>query len=655
MIVTEIGLENWLCYRGQQVLALEPKAYSIVARRQDEADRSNWQGKSSFVESVLFGLYGQHRKEYEDDWITDGERSGSVRLLLKDGDEPMTVTRSRRRGSPTKLVVQIPGIGEATGDEAQQIICERVGLSLRDFCRGPYVEQKKTSWFVSAKPADRIAIVGEWLRFAPVQEGEKILRAKAAGLADLQDADRSELNRLTGSELKGDPGSDPVEVVQASWQKALEDASRSLDAAARVVLEVSGRRDAAVAARTGQRDLARFREVVDQGTAMATELAAMPSELEVTTAITKAREARDASLAVERTLYQEVRSKDQLSRGKFDGVCPVAGCACPIEKQINADRAGNLKLLEDASARYGVAKKQASDDATTLVRTEAVLRKRDDLKGRIEAHRVEARRLKPIARAAAEREGAVDLTALDDELGSAKIVEAEARERVWQAKQALDGFGERKRRADELVGRIAAREKELATAREALAIFSRGGAQRRIAEGVLGAIQDGANGMLADCGMRLRMEVRWGHEGKGLADSCEACGTPFGRSARVKECARCGTARGHNVEHRLDLKLSDKSGGADDLCGIAFQLSAARWLRRDRSAAWSTCFIDEPFGSLDGANQRSLSAHVASLLSSRYGFRQAFVITHRPETNDAFPGRIEIVGTDRGSTARVIS
>jgi len=206
---------------------------------------------------------------------------------------------------------------------------------------------------------------------------------------------------------------------------------------------------------------------------------------------------------------------------------------------------------------------------------------------------------------------------------------------------------------EEIGGLIQQGERELATHREALAIFGRNGAQRVVAEGALAEIEEGSNAVSKSCGIDLQAEVRWGREGKGLAATCETCGTPFGRSERVKRCDRCGADRGPNVQHRLDLELSAESGAAKDLGGAGFQLSAARWLLEDRCAGWSTAMIDEPFGSLDASNRRAFANHLATMLPS-YGFRQSFVVAHHGSIMDALPGRIEITRTPKGSFARVV-
>ena len=87
---------------------------------------------------------------------------------------------------------------------------------------------------------------------------------------------------------------------------------------------------------------------------------------------------------------------------------------------------------------------------------------------------------------------------------------------------------------------------------------------------------------------------------------------------------------------------SDVSGAAEDITGLAFQLSAAAWLRVRRGSEWESVFIDEPFGSLDPANREALSMHLHQLLRSRYAFKQAFLVSHDIGVMASMPHRILI-------------
>jgi hypothetical protein len=203
-------------------------------------------------------------------------------------------------------------------------------------------------------------------------------------------------------------------------------------------------------------------------------------------------------------------------------------------------------------------------------------------------------------------------------------------------------------------GELKDEEKKLATLREAAVVLGRNGVRKRIAAPFLEELEAGANDCLADCGVDLRVKVLWEHEGKDPAKACGGCGQPFPASAKVKECQRCGLARGRHLVDRLEFELSEQSQAADDLCGIALQLAASKWLREARGSNLEFCVLDEPMAHCDKHHRRALARAFATMLSGRFGFRQAFVITHTPEAQ-AFGKTILVTGGMDGSKVEVLS
>lgn len=663
-MIRDLLIENFGCYRGEHHLALDRKVYGVAARHEDDAERSNWTGKSTLPRAVAWLLYGwrdSRSTRFDDDVITDG-RDGQepasqarARGILDCGGDPLVVVRTKPRGKPMKLeAYRLDGVEKiAVGDEAQKLVEEAVGLSERDFFWTAYFEQKQIARFVDAKPADRLKVAAEWFRFASLQEGEKKLRASVTALATSVDdmRRRSSMVREQILALEGSPENSIAQGV-VGLEVAVNDAwADSLQAEGKLgALEEL--RDRAAGLEASRRDLARYRQVYEDGVTTSKELGALGDPKVLAERAKGLRQKLDEAVAVERAAYREHHAKDQLAVGEFDGQCPVSCKACPVAADINADRAGNSNLARIARRNYEAAKDASQKARSAHESNESVRRTIDVTTQKLEGLRAEGRRLKESARLASERLQ----DAPDEDLTLA--VQA-ARERLVAARQvhaeATRRLGEHGRLAEALAAhgeQVAAMERELATHREALAIFGPNGAQRRVAEGALLEIESTANEVLAGCGIDLRLKVSWGREGKGLASTCEACGTPFGRSERVKRCDRCGADRGQLVEHRLDLEISDRSGAADDLAGAAFQLAAARWLRADRCAGWATVMLDEPFGALDAANRRAFANHLSTMLN-QHGFAQAFVIAHHSSVVDAFPGRIDVVKSAVGVSLEV--
>ena len=97
MHIKELRLRNFKCYADTK-LVLDRLAYSVVASRDGDAERSNYSGKSTLLEAVPFCLYGEHTARTEDEWITTGQLDGHVGLVIANDRGDVLVERSRKRG-----------------------------------------------------------------------------------------------------------------------------------------------------------------------------------------------------------------------------------------------------------------------------------------------------------------------------------------------------------------------------------------------------------------------------------------------------------------------------------------------------------------------------------------------------------------------------
>jgi exonuclease SbcC len=111
----------------------------------------------------------------------------------------------------------------------------------------------------------------------------------------------------------------------------------------------------------------------------------------------------------------------------------------------------------------------------------------------------------------------------------------------------------------------------------------------------------------------------------------------------------------------LDILISDSagtreyemfSGGEAFRVNFAIRLALARVLTHRAGARLQTLFIDEGFGSQDADGRQRL---IESINLVRPEFSKILVITHLEEMKDAFPARIEVEKTPRGSRVRVVT
>jgi exonuclease SbcC len=115
-----------------------------------------------------------------------------------------------------------------------------------------------------------------------------------------------------------------------------------------------------------------------------------------------------------------------------------------------------------------------------------------------------------------------------------------------------------------------------------------------------------------------------------------------------------------DLKETLDIQISDSagqrdyemySGGEAFRVNFAIRLALSEILAQRKGARLQTLVIDEGFGSQDVQGRQRL---IEAINLVKNDFAKILIITHLDELKDAFPNRIEVEKTDRGSTVRVM-
>ena len=115
-----------------------------------------------------------------------------------------------------------------------------------------------------------------------------------------------------------------------------------------------------------------------------------------------------------------------------------------------------------------------------------------------------------------------------------------------------------------------------------------------------------------------------------------------------------------DLRETLDIQISDAvgvrdyemySGGEAFRVNFAIRLALSEILAQRKGARLQTLVIDEGFGSQDVQGRQRL---IEAINLVKHDFAKILVITHLDELKDAFPNRIEVEKTERGSTIKVI-
>lgn len=115
-----------------------------------------------------------------------------------------------------------------------------------------------------------------------------------------------------------------------------------------------------------------------------------------------------------------------------------------------------------------------------------------------------------------------------------------------------------------------------------------------------------------------------------------------------------------DLKETLDIRISDGagtrdyelySGGEAFRVDFAIRLALSELLARRAGARLQTLVIDEGFGSQDAMGRQHL---IEAINQVRPDFAKILVITHIEELKEAFPNRIEVEKSERGSQVKVV-
>lgn len=146
----------------------------------------------------------------------------------------------------------------------------------------------------------------------------------------------------------------------------------------------------------------------------------------------------------------------------------------------------------------------------------------------------------------------------------------------------------------------------------------------------------------------------------------EQANAVLGRLSNGRMSVRFETLRGlkskkDEKRETLDIVISDAmgerayemfSGGEAFRVNFAVRLALSRVLAHRAGARLQTLFIDEGFGSQDAEGRQRL---LEAINLVRSDFAKIIVITHLEDLKEAFPSRIEVEKTVRGSRVRVVA
>jgi exonuclease SbcC len=235
---------------------------------------------------------------------------------------------------------------------------------------------------------------------------------------------------------------------------------------------------------------------------------------------------------------------------------------------------------------------------------------------------------------AAAQSGLPDMQLAEFQLRDLREQENQARDEVGAARQKVEVLKALRQRAVEYGSLREQRLREVGQFRALERAFGKEGVPALLIEQALPQIEAKADEILG----RLS-------DGK--------LGIRFATQAAYKDKKR------EDRKETLDIQISDQagtreyemySGGEAFRINFAIRLALSEILAQRKGARLQTLVIDEGFGSQDAQGRQRL---LEAINLVRSDFAKILVITHMDELKDAFPTRIEVEKTERGSTLHV--
>lgn len=228
-----------------------------------------------------------------------------------------------------------------------------------------------------------------------------------------------------------------------------------------------------------------------------------------------------------------------------------------------------------------------------------------------------------------------DLEAVEREFFDLKEQENALNQQVGMARQMVAVLESRRAQKKQVEAEREQRALEIARYKTLERAFGKDGVPALLIEQALPQIEETANELLdrlSNGAMSVRFVTQAGYKDKKRED----------------------------LKETLDIQISDGagtrdyemfSGGEAFRVNFAIRLALSEVLARRTGARLQTLFIDEGFGSQDALGRQRL---LEAINTVRRDFAKILIITHLDELKDAFPNRIEVEKTPRGSSVRVV-
>lgn len=657
----------------------------------------NGAGKSSLLDAITWALFGQARKR-DDSLVNLQSKAAEAAFTFSYEGNVYRVIRALPRGKATALEFQILDdraktldsgqwrpLTERTLRETQARIEHTLRLDYETFVNAAFFLQGKADQFTQQTASKRKDVLSSilglemWETYkVRTAEKRKALEDEVGGIdgriaeidAELLEEEprkqrlnelEAELVRLTTTRKTQESVLESLKQAAASLnQQVAAEKARLEEEQRRLLAEQEDIREKESKIGDLESEIENAQKRLAKAESQIVELTNL--EAERNAAREKQAELRAENDVLKSAMDELKRRIDQLEAAE-GAVCPL--CGQPLSKEHRKTTLGQLQDEgKEKGDRFRANKSSLDDLARQITDREAKIsrlqsaqkerltysgsvaqftERMETFKGRVKDwETADKKRLKEVEKILGSKKYAVATQKQLADLDEAERALLETQERENLLNQEVGAARQKVSVLDDL----RARKADLSSAREALALqigrhkaleraFGKDGVPALLIEQALPEIESKANELL-DRLSDGQMSVH------------------FVTQAEYKDKKR------EDLKETLDIQISDAagvrdyemySGGEAFRVNFAIRLALSEVLAQRKGARLQTLVVDEGFGSQDTQGRQRL---IEAINLVKNDFAKILVITHLDELKDAFPTRIEVEKTDRGSIVHVI-
>jgi DNA repair exonuclease SbcCD ATPase subunit len=678
---------------NQKIEFKDQQVIGIIGEYEESEEKSNRAGKSSFLEAILYNLYGKTRSKNIINWNFPDE-SMSVTATYEFNGKIITIRRGKNQSNDSFL--EVDGFEGEKKLVTQEELNKMVGCNYDDFIALNYFMQGDIHKFISSGSTSMGSMLTRWLntdywgKYKSITDSKiknvesqiqelmifnkdnditlEVIKSYAEekkGIETNIDSDKGKLDALRG-----------YKTILKAYTKIAEEVAEETIRGKKLKVKKERLEEKLDNAR------ARFKKVESDKKKSKLLKSKMSSEYTKNdlTELNKEIKSKEKRITILEKNIKDWKEKiSNIENG--DTVCPITDKVCKIlvgknkaslVKEITQEKSnfekqlsGVEKELKDLELKYKkissiLESNQDIELEIAKLNTEAspihdeikeLMEELDDSGKEIVACAVKInknlRELKKCDKKKMEEmENALDdIEELEENIEKQTKVIGEYNLKIKNGNKNIKQIRENKRE-------IRILEKELKHLKFISFMFGKSGIPSNQIESAFGEVEADANYILKnELKTDIQIEFRNYKELSDKETVCPACGFAYPKGYRKTECENCGKARGFRRKDELSLKMfvngnesdfESDSGGGKVLVSISLRVALIRMLRRRTGIGCSMLFLDEIFAMLDKVNRKNIMKLILETLSKDFEFEQIFCISHQADVSEALRDNVLI-------------